>query len=187
MNLSKALHQTAMEYSTFAKVAKAKGQLENAKEFYKKAFELEQEAAFKIKPNQEDVTPRFILKRSAAALAFKAGFFNLAKEIINTTLTENPPTFIVIELEEILNLMNPAKEGLEQKNQLQIYGKLTSANEQKFEIEIADIKTQQHYSIFVPANEMKEIVKTYFSEMVNIYAFANSEGGLVLNKITKAA
>lgn len=183
MNLSTVLHQTAMEYSTFAKVAKAKGKVEEAQTFYKKAFDLEQEAAINAMVDEKDINTQFVLKRSAAALAYKSGFYELALELVVNTLAENPPAYVITELKDIEELIKTATSKAPIEH-LQINGKLTSANEQKREIEIEDLKTQRHYSIFVPSSEIKSIVKTFFSEIVNIQVTTNSEGFLILNKIS---
>lgn len=107
MTLSKILHQAASEYSTFAMVAKAKGQFEESKGFFQQAFELEQEAVIKLEQGkyQDDPLFPFILKRSAATLAYKAGFYAKAEQLVLNTLKENPPVFIIKELEDIIDLV----------------------------------------------------------------------------------
>lgn len=68
----------------------------------------------------------------------------------------------------------------------QINGKLTAANTTKHEIEVEDVQSRQHYAIFVPTDEMKTIVKAFFSEWVQIQAIADPNGALTLKKINLA-
>lgn len=185
MTLSKILHQAASEYSTFAMVAKAKGKLKEAKEYFQKAFELEQEAVLKLDKEtyKDDILFPFIIKRSAAALAYKAGFYAKADQLVVQVLKENPPAFIVKELKEITDLVKSARKAQGTPTPFQINGKLTGANTTKHEIEVEDAQNRQHYAIFVPTDEIKAIVKTFFSEWVQVQAIADPNGALTLKKI----
>lgn len=188
MNISKILHQTASEYSTFAMVAKAKGQLEQSNQFFKQAFELERAAVLNLQMNEMEIDPLFpfIIKRSAAALAYKAGFYTMAEKLVIDALNENPPSFISVELKEIADLVNSSKKDQITQDSFQINGKLTSANQSKEEIEVEDINGGKKYTIFVPNNSIVEIAKSFFSEFVFIQGNIDIRGVMILEKITSA-
>ncbi|MGB0931626.1 MAG: hypothetical protein ACPGVB_12655 [Chitinophagales bacterium] len=183
MNISKILHQTASEYSTFAMIAKAKGQLEESKHFFKQAYELERTAVLQIQTDDTDPLFPFILKRSTAALAYKAGFYEIANKLVTDVLNENPPSFIAIELKEIADLVESAKEIQAQQKSIQINGKLTSASEAKHEIEVEDVKNKRHYVIGVSGDEIKGIVKKFFLEWVQVQVITEANGFLRLEQI----
>lgn len=186
MNVSKILHQTASEYSTFAMVAKAKGQMEESKQFFKQAYELERAAVLQLQEDESDPLFPFILKRSAAALAYKAGFYTTSDKLVTDALNEKPPTFIAIELKEIADLVNLARKEQGVQKSFRISGKLTSASESKHEIEVEDVNNKQHYAILVPTGEIKEIVKQFFLELVQVQAVAEPSGFLTLKKISRS-
>ena len=106
MNIVRATHQLAMDMSTLAELSKARGFYKDAKDFYIKAFELEQKAAFMTNYKDIDPLPHFILLRSAAALAYKSGLFKESEKLIEICLAENPPNFIKADLAEITTLIN---------------------------------------------------------------------------------
>ncbi len=109
MNPIKHLHQTAMEYAVLADVAEAKGKPGDAKLYYCKAFELESEVVQMMPLDENEPLSRFILLRSAAALAYHAGRLDESDNLIRSTLAQNPPDFIVKELNGISKLIKKAK------------------------------------------------------------------------------
>ncbi|HFA51584.1 MAG TPA: hypothetical protein ENJ95_21425 [Bacteroidetes bacterium] len=129
MTVPRTLHETAMEYADWATISKAKGKPENAARFYRIAFECEKEAADKMPLNGEDhPLPRFIMLRSTAALAYKADLYDEARQIISSTLNENPPTFIINELNDIANLIKAAHPKNNKTKPIHFKGRLKLIN-----------------------------------------------------------
>jgi tetratricopeptide (TPR) repeat protein len=108
MNPIKHLHQTAMEYAVLADVAEAKGKSDDAKLYYRKAFEMENEVVQMMPTDDAEPFSRFILLRSAAALAYHAGQFEESERLIRLTLAQGPPAFIQKELKDISKLVKKA-------------------------------------------------------------------------------
>lgn len=186
MNGIKSLHQSAAEFSVFGDVAKAKGNAEEARFFYRKAFELERDAAENISPGEKDPLSRHILLLSSAALAYYAHLFDEAEKYVALALSENPPAYFVFRLNELADLVNQARAAAPSKNgKLQIEGKLTSATES--EITVVEKESRNPYAILVPAGKLKEIVRNFFLETVAVQATASEKGAFLLKKISKAA
>ena len=169
----------------FGDVAKAKGKMDEAKLFYQKAFELEKDAAQRMSDDKNDHLNRCILLRSAAALAYHAGLYEEAERYIELTSSENPPDFIKNELDEIAALVKNTKPVTGRNGQLDIEGTLSSATES--EITVVEKNGSTTYSIRVPAQKLKEIVREFFLETVRISASAGPDGLYLLKKINKAA
>lgn len=170
-----------MELADKAMIARVKGDETVATEMYKKAYHLEKEAVLKMEPETEIPVPYPVLVRGAAALAYHAGLFDEANQMIAQCFALNPPAFVINELNELKALMKI--DG--KKKNLRIKGKLTSANEA--EITIVEEISSKQYSIHVPAEKLKEVVKKFFLETVFIQATTSPKGGIFLQKITKAA
>ena len=109
MNFIRATHLLAMDMATLADISKGKGLLQDARDFYKKAYELEKKAATMTSPKEEDSDAHFILMRSAASLALSAGLFGNGLQLIDLSLTNNPPLWMQNELKEIANLIRTEK------------------------------------------------------------------------------
>ena len=144
--MTRRLHEKAMEYADTATISKANGNEAESIFYYKLAYNMEKEVAAEM--GGADPTSRFIILRSAASLAYKAGLYFEAKKIINRTLTENPPQFIINELKDIENLIiSKTKKG--NGNKLQIKDKVAFINILSNEIIIEDRKLHS-YNISVP-------------------------------------
>jgi DNA modification methylase len=95
------IHQEAMIFAQEAFVAENKGEKEIAFSLYKKAFELEKQAAnyFQIDANNE--LTRAVLYRSAAALAINCKKYREANDLISEGLKASPPAIIAEELNDL--------------------------------------------------------------------------------------
>ena len=93
MNIAKVLHNEAMELTDEALLAQMEGNPKAALTFYQKAFWLEKEAAIDYGAEIVDELIRYMYCRSAAFLAFKAGYINEAEQLVKTTFlfTKNLP------------------------------------------------------------------------------------------------
>ena len=176
-----------MEYNLLAEVSEAKGRNRDSSIFFRKAYELEKEATGLMPEKEEDTLPRFIMLRSMAALAYKAGYFKEAEQLIVTTLAENPPAFIVQELREISGLIKKATPARRQNKPLHIEGMLTQADAAQSEITVVDADKSQSFSIVVPSDLLNKIVKSYWQAKVAVEATNTPNGAFILKNISQAA
>ena len=188
MNIIRATHQLAMDMAAYGDVAKAKGLAQDAKDFYKKAFALENEAALKF-PKEVDELTKFVWLRSAATLAFKAGLFKESEYLIELCRSENPPDWIEQELKDILELIAKTKDtsNLKTKKSLQLSGIFKEVNSQKNEIIIEDKAQNQSFSVIVPRPVLIDIIRQYLAQQIHIIAHQTPHGIFVLDKIRAAA
>ncbi|MDF5728327.1 MAG: hypothetical protein PUP92_09885 [Rhizonema sp. PD38] len=106
MNHIQEKHNLAMDLAEAAFIAKLRGDLEQALQLTRQAFENEQAAAALI-ANQLDTEPtRSVLHRSAASLAVKCGELQAAERLITTALSGNPPQEIAEELKDLFIQIN---------------------------------------------------------------------------------
>lgn len=188
MNLLRSIHETAMEYSVMAGVAKAKGFDEHSKAAYRVAFDLEKEAATKT-PGDADELSRLLLFRSAAALAFRAGLFQECEQLLERCRAENPPRWMQIELIEIENLLRQtsAKQANGRGKALQVEGILADVNTRQNEIIVEDPADSRSFSIIAPRNLLADIFKNYWSKRVSVLTRQTPHGVMVLENIAAAA
>ncbi len=99
------LHREAMDLAEQAEVAKLRGD-DGVVELFRRAFELERNAA-KVLESQFDAEPtRSVLYRSAAALALNCGQLRQAEQLTATALAGEPPSEIAEELRDLLERIN---------------------------------------------------------------------------------
>lgn len=187
MNSIRAMHETAMEFADRAILAKAKGEADAARQYLYLAFQMEKKAAFEMPTDAEDLVPRFILLRSAAALAFKAGLFKESENLIEICRSENPPAWILAELDDVARLIQNAqpKNGKAAATAT-LEGVLTEVNSIENEIIVEDAQARQTL-ILVPRPVLREIVKKHWAKKVNVVARQTPHGVMVLEKISAAA
>jgi len=187
MNFTRATHLLAMDMATLADVSKGQGLIQDAQEFYKKAYELEKKAAIMTVPTNVDIESHFILIRSAASLALTAGLFEEGKELIKMSLLKNPPQWIINELNEVLGLIEAEyKKANKTKRVLQFNGVVTDVNSSNFEITFKDDQNHKSFSIIVPKNQFIDVVKKYWLHKVKIKANQTNQGIFLLNHISAA-
>lgn len=185
MNIVTVLHNKAMEFADEALLARMEGNTQASTALFEKAFDLEKEAATAIGEDQQESESRYILIRSAAALALNCGKYHEAKALIALGLSGNPPAFIIEELkalEEKLQEANRSEFGY-----LEVIGVIIYANADKSEIRLQDLKTKELYTITVPSHLINDIVKSYWADVVQVKAQKAATGSIVLDQITKAA
>lgn len=183
MNIAKTIHETAMEYSLLADVAIAKGKLEESKFAFFVAFLLEKQAASKV-PN-EDLESKFILLRSAAALALKAGLYNESLRLIHQCQEGHPPQWILSDLDEIKDLVS--KEQGKVSEHLQLEGVVTDINTKESQVILKNEFSQMEFSIIIPPNLLKTIVHDYYTKKVQIQAKVTEAGLIILEQIRQVA
>ena len=183
--MSTTVHMKAMEYTLFAEMGKAKELPEKEiKEAYFKAYTLEKQAVEKAKDSPDEVG-RFILMRSEAALAYKADLLEESKILVAKCKAENPPAWIVQELDDILDLV-VKEEKKSIKVPLQLEGVITNADLNDNQI-IIEATAEDKFSILIPSNRLTEIIKTYWSQKVKIWVRKTVSGLMILEDIKAAA
>ena len=70
---------------------------------------------------------------------------------------------------------------------LTVRGLFTSANADDREIRIRDMENQQVYSFIVPANMFKNVVKSYWQDVVSVVGHVSTQGVFTLEKIGRPA
>lgn len=106
MNQIQELHQQAMDLAEVAFTAKLRGDLEQASQLHRQAFEKEAKAAGLLAANLDAEPTRSILHRSAATLAIDCGELQTAEKLIATALSGNPPQEIAEELKDLFIQIN---------------------------------------------------------------------------------
>jgi len=99
-------HHYAMELADKADRAKRLGRLDEAKKFYKEAFDHESLAALKLQDRHAIEPTRSILFRSAASLAIECEELRESERMIAYGLTGTPPVEIAEELRDLLERVN---------------------------------------------------------------------------------
>ena len=124
------LHQEAMAFA-IGPLSPGKRDHPLAKTLFRKAFEVEREAANHLAPDYKLEPSRSVLHRVAAALAIECGEIRDAEKLIAMGLAGDPPFEIAEELRDLLEQVNlerhMALRGLERTDELQmsIEGKAT--------------------------------------------------------------
>jgi hypothetical protein len=174
-----------MEYSIFAGIARAKGLEAQSREAYRFAYELEKKAALQT-TEKEQGESRAMLLRSAAALALKAGLYKESDSLIELCLAENPPRWIISELQEIKTLIDRAEQTGEKEKVTRLTGILTNINSLESEIILEDENGKNIY-VLVPKNFLSDVVQKHWSKKVAVEARETPHGVMVLKKISAAA
>lgn len=98
----KTLHRQAMDFAEMAEMAKLRGELEQATDLFRQAFEYERDAASSIESDAAAEPTRSVLYRSAASLALDYGDLREAERLIAIALVGDPPQGIAEELRDLL-------------------------------------------------------------------------------------
>jgi hypothetical protein len=102
MKTIKAIHREAMEQTDLALAARRQGDEATASSHFRRAYELELEAASSFANRPSDEPTRSILYRSAATLALDCNLIAEAEKLICTALVGNPPDAVAEELRDLL-------------------------------------------------------------------------------------
>ncbi|BAS56507.1 hypothetical protein NIES2135_41800 [Leptolyngbya boryana NIES-2135] len=106
MNQIQTLHQQAMDLAEAAAVARLRGEIEQATQLTRQAFEQETQAANLIASVLDAEPTRSVLHRSAASLAIECGELRAAERLIATALSGSPPPEIAEELKDLFIQIN---------------------------------------------------------------------------------
>ena len=100
---SNSFHDQAMHFANLALSKEKNGNSKEAKQYFKEAFELEQQAAMSLVNDFEKEPSRSVLFRSAAYLALKAELYREAERMAAFGLSGNPPDEIADELRDVFS------------------------------------------------------------------------------------
>lgn len=100
------IHRKAMEYMDHSILAGLQGNSEVQQHSLREAFQLEKQAAEKVRQLVDFEPTRSILHRSAASLALKCLELREAEKLISAALAGNPPDGIAGELRDLLEQVN---------------------------------------------------------------------------------
>jgi hypothetical protein len=100
------MHRQAMEFADQAFVAKLNGDKDQACELWRRAFDLERDAALAVAGDLSAEPTRSILLRSAASLAMDCGEMREAERLITMALSGYPPQEIAEELRDLYEQVN---------------------------------------------------------------------------------
>ena len=106
MNRIKTLHRAAMDHADTAIAAQLNGDKNQALQYFRKAYEMESQAAYVLAGDSKAEPTRSVLLRSAASLALDCNLTLEAEKLICTALTGNPPAAIAEELRDLLEQVN---------------------------------------------------------------------------------
>ncbi|NES97794.1 MAG: hypothetical protein F6K32_21805 [Desertifilum sp. SIO1I2] len=106
MSQIQMLHKQAMDLAEAAAVARLRGEIEQAAQLTRQAFEQETQAANLIASVLDAEPTRSVLHRSAASLAIECGELRAAERLIATALSGSPPSEIAEELKDLFIQIN---------------------------------------------------------------------------------
>lgn len=176
----------AMEIRTFGDICRAKALPFDAKLYYQQAFLLEESAANLALEDLKDApTTKYVLLRSAAALAYKAGLFKESERVIEVCKAYEPPQWILSELADIEALIQAERttESAVEKT-IAISGKLSAIDTNQKIVTLND--QSQIISIVFNKNQLTELLK-YFDQNIQVEAKELAHGVMVLERIKTAA
>ena len=128
MNKTTDLHEKAMEFYDEGFFARREDKKSLAKEKFRKALELEIQAAETLKDKLDIEPSRSVLYRSAASMAMSCEEYRQAEKLIATALAGNPPEEIAEELRDLLEEVNLRKKSKKKSKQIE-HAKLMFADE----------------------------------------------------------
>ena len=190
MNTATLLHRTAMEFYDLAGIYQAKGKPTFFDDYRQRAWLLEKEAAMQMLSEIEDYTFKYVVIHSAASLGFDLKYFEEAKHLLELGLMGNPEPFEKQKMEELLAKISKGikpKAAIPQSNELTVSGTLTLADIEKKEIKIREKGKQKLRAISVSAEMIKQVIRFYLGELVDVQLDKNEAGGFALKHISKAA
>lgn len=110
-----ALHDIAMEFAEEANFAHKREEIQTAKLFYQKAFNLEKTYALSFPTKPAYQLSRAVFLRSAAYLALNSGYLKEAVNLAKLGLEKTPHPDFIEEFEAILKQTKSPKSKLKKK------------------------------------------------------------------------
>lgn len=98
------IHSEAMDLSDRALKHKRRGEHDDAKQLFKRAFELERDALARMDGVEEPIYST--MYRSCATLALDCEEYRLAEQIASKALAGDPPQYLIWELRDVVEKAN---------------------------------------------------------------------------------
>lgn len=182
-----SLHNKAIEFADEGLLAQKRGDADVAQSFFQKAFLLEKEAALATILNEENKLFYAILYRSAATLALDCGNIWEAEFLVNTALTQEISAGIKKQLIDLKQkIIHRKKDFISQAN-IELVGVIIGADTPNSEIKLLDNKDKLFYKIFVPQNQIHQIVQSFWAKQVQISGKKDKRGIVFLEQIKQVA
>lgn len=182
-----SLHNKAIEFADEGLLAKKRGESDVAQSFFQKAFLLEKEAALATIPNKENQLFHSILYRSAATLALDCGNIWEAEFLVNTALTHKISAGIKEQLIDLRKKIIARKKYFISQTDIELIGIIIGADTPNSEIKLLDNKDNLFYKIFVPQNQIHQIVQSFWAKQVLISGKKDKRGIVFLEQIKQVA
>ena len=180
-----ALHDIAMEFAEEANFAHKRGEVQTAKLFYQKAFNLEKTYALSFPTKPAYLLSRAVFLRSAAYLALNSGYLKEAANLAKLGLEKTPHPDFIAEFEAILKQAKlPKKEA---QKEINIRGTLIFADLANKQIKIKDLASEELYTIHVANISLEQLVMSFWAKAVSIKGIADKKGMIQLAEIKRAA
>lgn len=185
-NAIQQIHNTAMDLADIAHIKKVKEGEAVYRQYLTAAYELELYAVSKMEENNDenDQLWKAILLKSASWLAYKCGYVEQAKRLVDKGLTIQTDNYITHKLNDLKNTIEEDLKTKQNNNHQILHGFLTAANIIKNQITIQE--NNQSIILYVPENTIKQVARLFLGTTVEIEA-SFSDGKVILEDIRPAA
>ena len=182
-----SLHNKAIEFADEGLLAQKRGENAVAQSFFQKAFLLEKEAALATVFNKENQLFYSILYRSAATLALDCGNIWEAEFLVNAALSKKVSKIIQEQLTDLKQKIAAKKNDFINQSTVELIGIIIGADTPNSEIKLLDSKDNLSYKIFVPQNQLHQIVQSFWAKQVLISGKKDKRGIVFLEQIKQVA
>ncbi len=111
MTTLRDLHREAMAFAEQGDLAKRINHVNEAQTLYRRALELEKQAALELRDDYSEEPSRSVLFRSAATLAFDVGEWREAEKLVAMGLSGEPPHAIAEELHDVMDQISAIRHS----------------------------------------------------------------------------
>lgn len=105
-----AVHNEAMDISQLGDISYRKGDTEQARQYYVKAYELELEAISMLNDTNSNELGQAVMLKSAANLAVLCGKGREAEQLVGQAIRKDIPDFLMEELRGLLKQVDALAE-----------------------------------------------------------------------------
>ncbi|MDM8519457.1 hypothetical protein QUF64_05365 [Anaerolineales bacterium HSG6] len=164
MSKVRQLHDEAMKLAQLALIARQKGQLKEAENIARQAYQYEQQAAQLIPIDEQSEPTRSILYRSAASLAYQCHEHAQAYKLIKEGLAGYPPPQIKQELQTLATEISAHQQA---PRSLTIEGVMDYAESRQHNVIGVTTEDNQAYYILVQ-DDITDLVRRYFYKQIMV-------------------
>jgi hypothetical protein len=190
MTTAAILHDTAMEYYDFGKIAQAKGETAVYENYLQKAYMISKEAALRGQIDRQDSFWKYVYLRSTAHLALEYGRIDEARQFTQLGLSSLPPQSEKMQLEKILNKIDarhPVSSTAEMDGNHFSLGTLVSIDLESSLAKVKDINSKDYHLFQVPIEQIEQVARLYLGDLVKVFTTYPNEQPLPLHSIQLAA